>query len=346
MNLLEPRLHQRGRASIDFLAQLALASQPLRHKVDADMQLAGIDADSLPDDMDQRYRLIDEQLSKSTAYAVEKLLVEWHSRRHGDIAIQAFEEILPELAPAMSAAEQGLAHLTLDPEMDAPGYWQDVHFHRTSGGWEGHEHMGYIHGEIVHKQLVARFAPGGIFRQRLAVAAMAPKATYGRILDMGCSSGHFTVALAQTYPAAKITGIDLSSRMITHAHRVANANGWAWDLYQRPAEATGFADASFDLVTSYILLHELPAEAIRAVFAEGLRLLVPGGDMVMSDVTRYADLDRMAAWKADRDARFGGEPHWRASASLDLAALAREVGFINASASGQYPHVLIASKPA
>ena len=166
-----------------------------------------------------------------------------------------------------------------------------------------------------------------------------------RILDMGCSSGHFTVALTQTFPEAKITGVDLSGRMIEHAYRVANANGWDWDLYQRPAEATGFADASFDLVTSFILLHELPAEAIRAVFREAYRLLVPGGDMLMSDVARYADLDAISSWKADSAARFGGEPHWRESASLDLAQLAREVGFANAIASGHYPHVLIASKP-
>ena len=318
MNLQDPKLHQRGRASVDFLAQLGIASQPVREKVGAAMQQAGIDAESLPDDMDERYRLIDAKLANTPAYAAQKLLGEWHSRRHGDIAIEAFEEILPDLAPAIDAAEKGPARLTLDPAMDAPAYWDGVHFHRTTGGWEGHEHMGYIHGEIVHKQMVARFFPGGIFKQRLEVAAMAPKAHYGRILDMGCSSGHFTVTLARTYPDAKITGVDLSARMIEHAYRVANANGWDWDLYQRPAEATGFADGSFDLVTSYIMLHEMPAAAIRASFAEAYRVLAAGGDMLMSDVTRYADLDRLSAWKADQGARFGGEPHWRESASLDL----------------------------
>jgi hypothetical protein len=62
---------------------LALASQPLRQRVEADMQGAGINTGSLPDDMDQRYELIDERLSKSTAYAFQKLFGEWHSRRPG-----------------------------------------------------------------------------------------------------------------------------------------------------------------------------------------------------------------------------------------------------------------------
>jgi hypothetical protein len=67
---------------------------------------------------------------------------------------------------------------------------------------------------------------------------------------------------------------------------------------------------------------------------------------VMSDVTRYADLDRLAAWKADRLAKYGGEPFWRESASLDLAEIALEVGFVEAKAEGLYPHVVIARKKA
>ena len=218
----------------------------------------------------------------------------------------------------LKAAETGPARLTLDPGLVAPDYWQGVEFHRTSPGWDGHDCMGFVHGEIIHRKMVDRMYPGGIFRQRRAVAGMAPRDDYKRILDMGCSSGHFTAALADAYPRAKITGVDLSRRMLEHAWRTANVNGWDWDLYQRAAEATGFADTSFDLVASYIILHEMPADAIRATFAEALRLLEPGGDMLMSDVTRYADLDRLAAWKADRSAKFGGEPFWREFASLDL----------------------------
>jgi SAM-dependent methyltransferase len=346
MKLQDPQLRQRGRASIDFLALIGGASGQLRAAVDQEMADRQITAASLPEDMDARYAAVDAALGGSRAYAALNLLGDWHGRSHGKYAVEAFEQIAAELKPAMDAAETGPARLTLNPDQIAPDYWEGVEFHRTALAWDNYDNMGYVHGEIVHRKMVDRMYPGGIFKQRRAVAGMAPQDHYDRILDMGCSSGHFTTALTDAYPAAKITGVDLSRRMLEHAWRTANANGWDWDLYQRPAEATGFADASFDLVASYIMLHEMPADAIRAAFAEALRVLVPGGDMLMSDVTRYADLDRLAAWKADRSAKFGGEPHWRESASLDLAALARDVGFAEAKADGVYPHVLIARKAA
>ena len=346
MKLQNPVLRQRGRASIDFLALIAGASISVRKAVDDELAERQVTAAAMPEDMEARYDTVNAALQTSRAYATLNLLGDWHGRSHGKISVEAFEDISAELKPAMEAAETGPARLTLNPDQVAPDYWEGVEFHRTALAWDNYDNMGYVHGEIIHKKMVDRMYPGGIFKQRRTVAGMAPRDDYGRILDMGCSSGHFTTALADTYPAAKITGVDLSRRMLEHAWRTANANGWDWDLYQRPAEATGFADESFDLVASYIMLHEMPADAIREAFAEALRVLAPGGDMLMSDVTRYADLDRLSAWKADSSAKYGGEPHWRASASLDLAELAHEVGFAEAKAGGLYPHVVIARKAA
>lgn len=341
----DPELRQRGRASTDFVAQLALLNTALKRELDAEASVAVGTGAPLPADPAANAAHIEARLAGSPTLAVQTLIGDWHARMHGRIAIAAFEEIAGDVAAARAGYAVGPARLVLDPALSPPDYWQGVHFHRTTGGWDGHPHMGYVHGEIVHKKMVARFFPGGIFGQRRAVAALAPRQSYRRILDMGCSSGHFTTALQTVYPDAAITGVDLSPRMLEHALHTANANGWAWQLHQRPAEATGLADASFDLVASYILLHELPETAVRAVFAEAFRVLEPGGDMIMSDVTRYADMDALAVWKADRAAALGGEPHWRESAQLDLAALAADAGFVGVTASGSYPHVVQACKP-
>lgn len=345
MQFQDPHLRQRGRASVDFVAQLARVNTGLKRAVDEAASAVIAGAGQWPDNLDASASKLEAALADDSLLAVQTLLGDWHARMHGRIAIAAFDQIADELAPLMADYAAGPASLTLDPEFTPPAYWDGVHFHRTTGGWDGHPHMGYIHGEIVHKKMVARFFPGGIFGQRRAVAEMAPRRDYRRILDMGCSSGHFTAALQHVFPDAAITGIDLSPRMLEHALHTANANDWVWTLAQRPAEATGFADASFDLVASYILLHELPESAVRAVFAEALRVLEPGGQMLMSDVTRYAALDALGVWKADRAARLGGEPHWRESAQLDLAAIAAEAGFVDVTAEGIYPHVVIGTRP-
>lgn len=345
---LEPPLDQRGRASVNFMLHLSRGSRPARAAADAELASILPDPAALPDDLDQRHARIVQSLGGSRAWRASQLVSEWHSRMHGLVAREAFEDIRDRIEPVM-ARYQTDGPATLEPApagAAAPFYWDGVHFHRTAGGWEEHEHQGYIHGEIVHRKLVDGLYPGGIFRQRRQVAAMPPRETYAHILDMGASTGHFTAALQETYPDAEITGVDLSLRTLEHAQRVANANGWAWKLYQRPAESTGLADGTFDLVASYILLHELPAEAIRAVFAEAFRVLAPGGDMIMSDVTRYADMDKIGQWRADAGARWGGEPYWRESASLDLAEVARAAGFVDVRAEGYYPHVVQGRKPA
>lgn len=335
----DPNLRQRGRASVDFLALMAIASGDVRKHVDVAIADRIPDPDVLPDDLDERLDYMDAALADVPAYAVQKLLGDWHGRIHGRIATEAYEEIKPDLGSVFESAEEGPASLVLDPDLRPPAYWDGVSFHRT-GPWNGHPEMGYVHGEIVHKKMVARFFPGGIFKQRADVAKMAPRDDYKRILDMGCSSGHFTTGLQQAYPDAEITGVELSAEMLKHAWRTANANGWSWKLYQKLAEDTGFPGESFDLVTSYIILHEMPIDAIRTLFVEAFRLLKPGGDMLMSDVTRFADMDKLAVWKADRGAQFGGEPHWRESASLDLGEIAREAGFVDVTVDGIYPHVV------
>jgi ubiquinone/menaquinone biosynthesis C-methylase UbiE len=166
---------------------------------------------------------------------------------------------------------------------------------------------------------------------------------------MGCGTGHYTRALTTRFPQAEIWGADCSIRELEYALQIANDNGWAWRLHRVPNEDTGFPAAHFDLVTSYILLHELPIAAIEATFAEAYRLLEPGGDVLMADVTRYAEMDRIAVWMQDSAARREVEPFWRESASLDLAAVARKAGFVDVASYGlgamKYPWIVRGRKP-
>jgi ubiquinone/menaquinone biosynthesis C-methylase UbiE len=343
-------LRQRGRASLDFLVDLALASRPLGARWNGELAATGIGADALPDDRDERHAAMDAALSESRAFAIAGLVGGFASVEHGRLARDAFEEIADELEPWLDALEaSGPARLVTHPGFRPPPWWEGVWFHRSTGGWDGHPQMGFIHGELIHRHYVAKTFGGDIFAQRAAVLRELPRADYRRICEFGTSSGHYTEALQRIFPDAAITGLDFSVPMLRQALRVANANGWAWELHQASADAAPFPDASFDLVTSYIILHEMPAHAIRAMFREAFRLLEPGGHMLMSDVTPYARLDKLAQWRADWLARHGGEPWWREAASMDWAQAAREAGFTDVRSEGldgkPYPHVLVATRP-
>ncbi|XP_061367318.1 uncharacterized protein LOC133310403 isoform X2 [Gastrolobium bilobum] len=108
----------------------------------------------------------------------------------------------------------------------------------------------------------------------------------GDILDIGCSVGVSTRYLADKFPTAKVTGLDLSPYFLAVAQqkekrgtprkfpiRWIHANG----------EETGLPSKSFDLVSIAFVLHECPARAIVNLVKEAFRLLRPGGTLALTD---------------------------------------------------------------
>ena len=335
----EALLLQSGRSRLDFLNSAMRALGRLHGTVHRQVDTLGIAVDALPDDLDERDALLTARLAHSDAFRTADALQGFLGKAHGRAARDAFDEIAPTLLPELKALEaKGPATLVVDPDLEMPAYYRDVEFHSTLGGWDGHDEQGFIHGEIVHRLMVAKvFALGDMFAHRRAVLKQAPRQDFKDILELGTSSGHYTVALQQAYPDAHITGIDLAAPMLRQALRVANEHGWRWTLRQMAAEQLDFANDSFDLVTAYSFLHEMPEAAIRAVYREARRVLRPGGLLLIGDITPFAVQDKLTMWRADRSATHGGEPLWRESAQLDWAAIARDEGFDDATGHGLPP---------
>ena len=351
--MLKTELDQRGRASLHFLAAMNPVSGIVRAEVNKDIAAAGITNETVPEDLDERQAFMDDALRDSNAFGVIKLLGDWWCKYHGMMAFEAFEAKKDDIILELKRLDEldGPAELHLNPDLDIPAWWSDHWIHRTTGGWDGHAYMGYVHGEIIYNYMLT-VVFGDVFKQRREAVAEAPKDHYKDILDMGASSGHCMVALQQTYPDAQLTGIDLSARMLENAYRVAKSEGWSWKLYQQNAADTTFEDNSFDLVTSYAVFHEVPEVTVRDILKEAYRLVRPGGDIVMVDVTRYSNLEPLKVWQVDYSATYSGEPFWRETALLDFADIAREVGFVDVkSVSGPHnvhphQHYIIATKPA
>ncbi|NJN88878.1 MAG: class I SAM-dependent methyltransferase, partial [Leptolyngbyaceae cyanobacterium SL_7_1] len=102
-----------------------------------------------------------------------------------------------------------------------------------------------------------------------AAIATPPQA----ILDIGCSVGMSTFALQQVYPAARITGVDLSPYFLAIAQYRAHQSGHSPEIAwcHSAAEATQLPSASVDLVSAHLVFHELPQSAAIAVLHEARR---------------------------------------------------------------------------
>ena len=112
-----------------------------------------------------------------------------------------------------------------------------------------------------------------------------------RVLDIGCSVGVSTQALAQwlngraeAQGVAKpeVVGLDLSAEMLAVA-RVRDQQGLVSQWRHGAAEATGLESMSLDLISLQFVCHELPQTATAAVLSEAARLLRPGGVLLMVD---------------------------------------------------------------
>jgi SAM-dependent methyltransferase len=347
---VEIKLKQRGRASLDFVSALGGSLAQARGRLNEELRKAGVSNETLPADFAERVRVFDDAVVRTPGYAEYSAAREWNADCHGPIAMEAFEEVRAEVTATLESLRHGPTTLEATLGEDVPDYYRGIAFHRT-GSWDGHDYMGVVHGEIVHRRLVARNFGGNIYEQRRRMLHELERASYPRILEIGVSSGNLTLALAEHFPGAAITGLDVSLRMLEQAQRLGNEHGYRWRLFQRAGEATGFDSESFDLVTGYSLGHEVPDPVMRQILLEAYRVLAPGGEILFGDVVPYFAQDPLTQCWADHDARQGGEPYWREFCLMDLAQIAAGVGFERAryayaATPRRFPFVLHAFKPA
>ncbi|KAL8506488.1 hypothetical protein ACS0TY_017396 [Phlomoides rotata] len=106
------------------------------------------------------------------------------------------------------------------------------------------------------------------------------------ILDIGCSVGVSTKFLADKFPSAKVTGLDLSPYFLAVAQyneKKRNEGKQMMRWIHGNGENTGLPSKSFDLVSIAYVFHECPERAIKNMAMEAFRLLRPGGTFAVTD---------------------------------------------------------------
>lgn len=198
--------------------------------------------------------------------------------------------------------EADLAQMT-NPSLEYPEYYL-TSFHAYDRGnmsWDAAMEV-EVAAYSVHAKIFAETGRSGDTRLRQSYHDLLTQAIPTppqAIVDIGCSVGMSTFALQNIYPDAHLTGVDLSPYFLAVANyradldrsgrrqavRVQNI-----DWVHAAGEATGLPTASCDLVSLFLICHELPQTATRQIFQEAKRLLKPGGQIAIMDMNPESEI--------------------------------------------------------
>jgi ubiquinone/menaquinone biosynthesis C-methylase UbiE len=190
------------------------------------------------------------------------------------------------LAELDAADASGPGTLELNADLDIPDYTKHE-IHIQPGGYIGDPLGGYVYHYGVNV-FTLDLSSEDVFHRDLAQIIPVPEdGKMERFLDIGTGVAQLPMAVKERFPETDVWGIDVGAPMLRYGHMRAAENGLDINLSQRMAEDTGFEDNSFDVVTAYILFHEVPTEETKKILAEVRRILRPGGVFFPVDFRTY-----------------------------------------------------------
>ncbi len=151
------------------------------------------------------------------------------------------------------------------------------------------------------------------------------------VLDLGSGGGIDSfLASEKVGPTGKVIGVDMTPEMVTRARANAREGGYTnVDFRLGEIESLPVADATVDVIISNCVLNLSPERD--RVLAEALRVLKPGGRLVISDLV--CDVPIPAALREEAEAVTACLPVERE----DYASQLRAAGFLDVTISGGQP---------
>ncbi|MEZ5459883.1 MAG: class I SAM-dependent methyltransferase [Steroidobacteraceae bacterium] len=307
----------------------------LRPRIREDFLAAG----GKPDDADVRAAALVASLPSHRWYSAL-------ARAQHELYVDSTAECVERQAVALrdraravrNAARHGTLHL--DPSLVPPSYQSAVDIHCVPGGYNLELMPDDVYAAARYELGITLYTLGqhGALNDSKGQAGVAflqtrfPQLDPRSIVDLGCTVGNSTLPYVDAFPAATVTGIDVSAPALRYAHARSELLGRAVHFRQANAEKLPWADGSVDVVVSHILMHETSRRGLARIFTECHRVLRCGGVMLHVDVPAgRGDADAfdraMADWETDNN----NEPFWRGLHALDLPHMAVEAGFDAAS---------------
>jgi SAM-dependent methyltransferase len=114
-----------------------------------------------------------------------------------------------------------------------------------------------------------------------------------RLLDLGCGFGALSAYFAAQ--GAQVTGIDANENRLTVGSAVAAEFGLPVEFHPARMQALGLPDGSFDLaVQNNSLCYIVPRDERRAALSEAMRVLRPGGSVIVRNPNRWTPIDQFS----------------------------------------------------
>ncbi len=140
-------------------------------------------------------------------------------------------------------------------------------------------------------------------------------------LDIATGGGHTALFLARM--GCEVTASDISEAMLEVARRLAAAEGFSIHTRQHAAEELPYPAESFAIVSCRVAPHHFtnPAHFVQ----EAVRVLMPGGFLIIIDTTVPDDSPEAAQW-LDRVEKLRDPSHVRLIPPAEWLSLCRQAG--------------------
>lgn len=355
-------LTQSGRAGLQLMGSLqrfsstALDAQAKSQFYDdevTDEPIGDLDAAEIEATLDNARR----RANSIPAYRFNRLYQRMVAEAVYDRGIPAAEERRAEaesLREVVPETEQS-GTLSLNPDLSMPDYYEGVEWHLMPGGWDGYDlSLPMFMGGVVpyifrHGGYAAVEVDADIYGQRRSVIEQLPKESYQRIYEAGCGGTPTLGVLRGLHPDAELVGADLSAGMQSGGHEFDKKFGLGAHLKQEDCRSTSEPDDHYDAVVCYALFHETPDDVCQDILKEMLRILAPGGDILISDPPPLRSLSPYSAVLSDWETDNREEPYFGVSVRRNLVTMLSDLGYVDAEeyslGANNYPWVTRARKP-
>jgi SAM-dependent methyltransferase len=147
----------------------------------------------------------------------------------------------------------------------------------------------------------------------------------GRVLDLGCGFGLFSLYYASIRPGLRLEGFDRNARRVAMARAAARKLGLTNVRYEAGDVMDFRGVEAFDAAYMLDIVHHIPEEAVRPLLEQVAKILPAGGRLLIKDVDRRPVYKRWFTHALDK-VMDPGSPvrYWDAEA---LTRLLGEVGF-------------------